>query len=44
MTMFSALATFARSSPTTNASYSISLFVVGKSSQIMHLILSPFGV
>ena len=35
---------FARSSPATSVSYSASLFVVGKSNQIMHSILSPSRV
>ena len=38
-----ALAALARSSLATNASYSGSLLVVGKSSRIMHSILSPLG-
>ena len=39
-----ASAAFARSNPATKASYSASLLVVGKFRQIMHSILSSFGV
>ena len=42
--MFSASAAFARSNSATKALYSASLLVVGKSSCIKHLILSPFEV
>ena len=42
--MFSALATFARSSPAIKVSYFASLLVVGKSRWIMQLILSPSRV
>ena len=44
MIIFSAPVAFARSNPATKASQSASLLVIGKSSQIMHSILSPSGV
>ena len=44
MTKFAAPTALARSSPTTKASYSASLLVVGKSKRTMHSILSPSGL
>ena len=44
MTKFSAPTAFARSNPAIKTSYSTSLLVVGKSSRIMHSIISPTGL